>query len=178
MGGIILKDPFKEEGLFTKSLLAQGKLGYIRGETRPKVNCILCEIVKKNPDIPQHVVWEDEKCMIIMNLYPYNPGQVMVFPKLHYERFYELPQELILQIFNLIQKVERAQELAFKCVGWNIGVNDGDCSGQSIKHLHVHVVPRFTSEVGFLDIIAKTRAVPMQIDFAFHQMRDTFLKMT
>ncbi len=170
-------DPLKDESLFPKSILAQGKLGYIRGDTKPKVDCILCEIVKGNPNIPRHVVWEDETCMVMMNLYPYNPGQAMILPKAHFERFHLLPKDLMQQIFTLVQKVERAQEIAFKCVGWNIGVNDGDCSGQSIKHLHVHVVPRFASEVGFLDIIAKTRTVPMQIDYAFQQLREAFLKL-
>ncbi len=173
-----MADPLKDESLFPKTILAQGKLGYIRGETKPKVDCILCEIVRGNPSIPRHVVWEDETCMVMMNLYPYNPGQVMVLPKAHFERFHALPQELIVKIFSLVQKAERAQEIAFKCVGWNIGVNDGDCSGQSIKHLHVHCVPRFTSEMGFLDIIAQTRTVPMQIDYAFQQMRDAFLKLS
>jgi len=115
--------------------------------------------------------------MIMMNLYPYNPGQALVLPKTHFEQFHTLPSEIITKIFVLVQKVERAQESAFNCVGWNIGINDGDYSGQSIKHLHVHVVPRYASEVGFLDIIARTRTVPIQIDYAFQQLRDAFLNL-
>ncbi len=171
-------DPLKDENLFQKSILAQGKLGYVRGEAKPMVDCILCEIIKGNPSIPRHVVWEDEACIIMLNLYPYNPGHAMVLPKTHIERLHLLPSDLLLHLFTLVQKIERAQEIAFKCVGWNIGVNDGDCSGQSIKHLHVHVVPRFASEVGFLDIIGKTRTVAMQIDYAFQQLRDAFLKLS
>ncbi len=170
-------DPLKDESLFPKSILAHGKLGYVRGDAKPKVDCILCEIVKGNPNIPQHIVWEDDKCMVMLNLYPYNPGHAMVLPKAHFERFHALPKDLILHLFNLVQKVEQAQEMAFKCVGWNIGVNDGDCSGQSIKHLHVHIVPRFASEIGFLDIIGKTRTVAMQIDQALQQLREAFLKL-
>ncbi len=172
-----MSDPLKDENLFPKSILAQGKLGYVRGENKPKVECILCEIVKANPQIPRHVIWEDDKCIVMLNLYPYNPGHAMVLPKAHYERFHALPSDLVQQIFTLVQKVERAQEIAFKCVGWNIGINDGDCSGQSIKHVHVHVVPRFASELGYLDIIGKTRSLVMQIDYALQQLRDAFLKL-
>ena len=173
------KDEFyaKNKGnLFSHNLIAQGKLKYIQGD-RPAVDCILCAVFERTPGVYAGVVWEDENLGIIMNPYPYNPGHVMAVPKVHYERFYALPVELITSLFTVVQKVQQAQEIAFHCVGHNVGINDGEFSGQSIKHVHVHVVPRFQSELGYIDIIGKTRVIPLQLDQAFEILKETFASL-
>jgi len=167
-------DPEKDNNLFTENLISLGKLKYVQGTARPNVDCILCSIFERDPAVVSPVVWEDDQMMVVMNLYPYNPGHCMVVPRTHFERLYDLPADLVSYLFTIVQKVQRAQEIAFKCVGWNVGINDGDCSGQSIKHVHVQVVPRFKSELGFIDIIGKTRVMPIQLDQAMEMLKEAY----
>ncbi|MHA1890040.1 MAG: HIT domain-containing protein, partial [Promethearchaeota archaeon] len=60
------------------------------------------------------------------------------------------------------------------CNSFNVGFNEGEFSGQSIRHLHVHVVPRFKSELGFIDITGRTRAVIYRIEDVFKMLKDEF----
>ncbi|MHA1340311.1 MAG: HIT family protein [Promethearchaeota archaeon] len=149
----------EEESLFKKYLQAQNKLDYVQGTKRPKVNCILCEIVKGSDKVENLKIYQDNLAFICLNLYPYNPGHLMICPVRHITDFRELTDEEILHIMNLIKKCEDMLAEIYNPTGFNIGLNQGSFSGASIAHLHFHLLPRFKSELGYIDIIGKTRVV-------------------
>lgn len=139
-------------------LFSTNKLKYALGE-RPKVDCILCEVLKQNPDVPNLLIHESGYAAVSVNLYPYNPGHLIVFPKRHVLKLQELTDEEALDIHKLTSKAITIITKAWRTEGFNLGYNIGKHSGGSIPHIHQHIVPRFPNEAGYLDVLANTRIV-------------------
>jgi ATP adenylyltransferase len=142
--------------IFNSWLRALGKLNYVQGKDRPNVECILCALRDNNKDIPSLKVYEDELIFICLNLYPYNPAHAMVVPNRHITRFIELTKDETIRINRAIQGYQLLLDELYNPKGYNIGMNEGN-AGASIPHLHFHVVPRYGSELGFIDIVGQTR---------------------
>lgn len=133
------------------------KLKYIKGNERPDVDCILCSIVKEDPKVKILEILRTDYFIISANLYPYNPGHIMIFPIKHIENITEFNTEEILELHNLqILSMKKIKEI-YGAFGFNIGYNIGLVSGASIAHLHLHIVPRYPKETGFMDIIGGAR---------------------
>lgn len=145
--------------MFEKWLQALGKLDYVQGKDRPKVDCILCAVKNEDKQVTSIKVYQDDLIFICLNIYPYNPGHCMVVPNRHVLRFIELTRKEVKRIFRAIQGLQMLFDDLYSPKGYNIGFNEG-VAGASIPHIHCHIVPRYGSELGFIDIFAKTRVVP------------------
>jgi len=132
------------------------KIKYVKGD-KPNVDCILCAVRDRLPEIKSLEIFRSEKSIIIINLYPFNPGHLMIYPIRHIENFTDLMDEEALEIHQLTQKSLCILKKEFNPSGFNIGYNLGKGSGASISHIHQHIVPRFENEVGFLDVLAGSR---------------------
>lgn len=141
-----------------RNLFIPNKLDYCRGK-RPAVDCILCAVVRGETGVEDLRVWEDRQVAIALNLYPYNPGHLMVFPRRHIERYEEVSESLARAIHQATQRCIQVLEKLYQPAGYNIGWNQGKESGASIAHLHQHVVPRYRSETGFMDLLGETRII-------------------
>ena len=137
-----------------------GKLEYVQGKSRPEVECILCSIKKDDEKVVSLKIYEDEICFVVLNLYPFNPGHLMCVPNRHITKFIELTKKELLHLNRTIQGLQLLLDKLYAPKGYNIGINQGIFAGGSIQHLHIHVVPRFGTELGFIDIIGKTRVLP------------------
>lgn len=126
---------------------------------KPSVDCILCAIRDSNPLVKNLNVYTTDKFIIAVNLFPFNPGHVMIFPKRHICNIKELTNTEALEMHSLLVKTIGFIDEEFNPSGYNIGYNLGDGSGASIPHLHQHIVPRYSNEVGFLDVLSGTRVV-------------------
>ena len=142
---------------FDRQLFIPSKKGYVKGENRPKVDCILCEVCKNNPEVDNLLIWKNEIVAASVNLYPYTSGHIFIFPVRHVTETSQLNDEEVMQMHRLqVFSVEVLKEL-YKPGGFNIGYNVGYSSGASIEHLHQHIVPRYSRELGFVDIISGTK---------------------
>ncbi|MCB1141078.1 MAG: HIT domain-containing protein [Leptospiraceae bacterium] len=141
-----------------KNLFSINKIHYARGD-RPAVDCILCGVTGKDSRVDNLSIAETELSIISVNLYPYNPGHLIIFPKRHLLSITEVTEEEILDIHKLTVKAVNLLSAAWKTTGFNVGYNIGKNSGGSIPHIHQHIVPRFPNEVGFLDVFCNTRIV-------------------
>ncbi|MCB1193871.1 MAG: HIT domain-containing protein [Leptospiraceae bacterium] len=141
-----------------KNLFSIDKLGYARGD-RPKVRCILCGVAEKNPDVPNLSIAETDLSIVSVNLFPYNPGHLIIFPKRHILRLQEATDEEMMDIHRLSVKAITILTNEWRTEGFNLGYNIGKNSGGSIPHIHQHLLPRFPNEAGFLDVFADTRIV-------------------
>ena len=148
----------KEGSLFSNHLQAIGKLDYAKGK-RPKVDCILCAIRENDERVTSLKIYQDDILFVSLNLYPYNPGHLMVVPNKHVENFEDLTREERNHLFNVILATQQLLRDELTPTGFNVGYNQGEFSGASIKHIHAHVVPRYPSELGFMDIIGKTKVI-------------------
>lgn len=107
-------------------------------------NCIFCKILAG--EIPSTAVYEDDDFKAILDVNPAARGHVIILPKNHAANIYELPDEDALKIMVVAKKIATAIEKAYHCDGVNILQNNGEAAGQTVFHLHVHVIPRFKGD--------------------------------
>ena len=141
-----------------KNLFSVNKLKYAKGD-RPKVDCSLCGVKDNDPNVPNLIIVSTELSVLSVNLFPYNPGHLIVFPKRHLLNYEDIQEEEILDMHKLTTKSVKLVSDKWNVKGFNIGYNIGQNSGGSIPHIHQHIVPRCPNEVGFLDVFANTRVV-------------------
>ncbi len=134
------------------------KINYVKGD-KPSVECILCAIRDNNPLVKNLNVHTTENFIIAVNLFPFNPGHVMIFPRRHICNISELTESEAAEMHSLLVRTIRYIDEEFNPSGYNVGYNLGNGSGASIQHLHQHIVPRYTNEVGFLDVLSGTRVI-------------------
>ncbi len=155
---------------FRDYLAAPHKIAYIEGKERQLVPCILCAIIKGDKRIKTKIVYRNDKFMILLNMFPFNPGHVMVVPLRHVEKLTELDKEDLHEFFWMGAKTVNLVETAFSPVGVNMGLNIGAAAGASIEHLHLHVVPRYPRELGFMETTADTRTLVMDANMVYERL--------
>jgi len=133
------------------------KISYVRGK-HPE-GCILCLIRDRSPEVVDLSIWRDELFIVSVNLYPYNPGHLMIHPVRHVEDVRELAVEEERALSLLQRTMLDLLDKVYTPHGYNIGYNMGGAAGASIGHLHLHVIPRFPCETGIADLIAGKRVL-------------------
>ncbi len=128
------------------------------------MECILCALRDDDERVVSLKVYQDEVIFIVLNIYPYNIGHLMVCLNRHVMNFTELTKEEISHVFRSIQGLQLLLNDLYKPHGYNIGLNQGKNAGASIDHIHWHVVPRFPSELGYIDIVGNTRIAVEGLD--------------
>ena len=159
-----------------KHLFIPSKIDYVRGK-RPEVDCILCAILTHDKRVVDSIVFQTDLMAIALNLYPYNPGHLMIFPNRHIEDLTELSQEEVLEMHRLTILVVNILKELYHPQGFNIGYNLGESSGASIKHLHRHIVPRYKNELGFVDILAGSKIYVEDPSRVLTKLKEAFQKV-
>jgi ATP adenylyltransferase len=134
------------------------KLGYLREKLRPE-GCILCHVAAASPDVERLVVVETPLVIVSLNLYPYNPGHLIIFPRRHIVDIRALDMDERSEIDRLTRASLDALDSLMRPSGYNIGYNMGLAAGASIEHLHLHVIPRYEHEIGILELIGGSRGL-------------------
>lgn len=104
-------------------------------------NCIFCKIA--NGDIPAATIYEDEEFRVILDLGPASKGHALILPKNHFKDICEADAETAGKLFPLAAKIGTAMKKGLGADGFNVVQNNGSCAGQTVFHLHVHVIPRY-----------------------------------
>lgn len=99
-----------------------------------------------NGEIPSTKIYEDDKCIAILDINPMNKGYTLVIPIEEHETILDCPEDLMGHLMNIANKVAQKQMKVLGSEGFNILINNKPASGQEIPHLHVHVVPRYASD--------------------------------
>lgn len=109
-----------------------------------KDNCVFCKII--DGQIPSTTVYEDADFKAILDISPANKGHIIVLAKEHVENIFELKEELAAKVFPVVSKLATAVKKALNCDGINILQNNGTAAGQTVFHLHVHIIPRYEGD--------------------------------
>jgi ATP adenylyltransferase len=133
------------------------KLGYVKG-ARPG-GCILCLVAAGSAEVENLVVHESPSFLVSLNLYPYNPGHLLIFPKRHAVDLRELTGGERSELDALTDLCLSTLDEAMKPAAYNIGYNMGRTAGASIEHLHLHIIPRYPGEIGIAELIAGSRVL-------------------
>jgi ATP adenylyltransferase len=147
---------------------------YLQGNG-PKVDgCIFCHAAA-NPeaDHSTYVLHRGRLAFIILNLYPYNNGHLMVVPFVHVESIEDLPPDDLGELMALSQAALGVLRRAYHPHGFNIGINIGNAAGAGVPgHVHLHVVPRWSGDNNFMSTLANTRVIPELIDETYERLRN------
>lgn len=121
--------------------------------------CILCHICAGNPEVEDLTVARTADFVCCVNMYPYNPGHVMIFPSTHIEDIRGLSPAAFsaLQVFQ--KSILDTLDALYHPTAYNIGCNMGLDAGASLKHLHIHIIPRYPHELGFADLLSGKKAL-------------------
>jgi ATP adenylyltransferase len=150
------------------------KLEYIKGRKKPQVDCILCALRDKHPDIVDLEIVQTELSMVCVNLYPYNSGHIMIFPQRHIADFRELRDAESMDIEMLTRASIDIMTKLYNPSGFNMGYNIGNFSGASITHLHRHIIPRYPNELGFIDIVGGAKIIVEEPNQTMERLKGAF----
>jgi len=138
---------------------------YIKRDEAADTGCALCHAHQTGDDARLLVLHRGEHCYVLMNLYPYNPGHLMVVPYEHTAGFDALPPPVAAELMHLAQVCTRALMAAMRPGGFNLGMNLGRTGGAGIdEHIHLHVVPRWNGDTNFMPLIGGVKLLPEGID--------------
>lgn len=107
-------------------------------------DCIFCKIAQG--EIPSKTLYEDEKFRVILDLGPAARGHALILPKEHAADIFELPEETAAAAFVLGKKMAGIMREKLKCDGLNLVQNNGETAGQTVRHFHLHVIPRYQDD--------------------------------
>jgi ATP adenylyltransferase len=143
------------------------RMAYIQGD-RPTDEagrgCPFCAAPGKS-DEEGLVVHRGEHCYVVMNLFPYNPGHLLICPYRHVSLYVELTDEETVEFTALTKSAVHAVQSASEPHGFNLGMNQGAVAGAGVAaHLHQHVVPRWAGDSNFLPIVGQTKALPVLLE--------------
>jgi ATP adenylyltransferase len=142
-------------------LWAPWRMAYIEIEAPPAGGCILCDKPKAADLRQELVLYRGETCFVIMNLFPYNNGHVMIAPYRHTADLVGLTSAEQVELMSLTRHCVRALGEAFRPEAFNIGMNLGKTAGAGIaEHLHMHVVPRWNGDTNFMPVLGDTKVLP------------------
>ncbi|MBO5642404.1 MAG: HIT family protein [Kiritimatiellae bacterium] len=108
-----------------------------------KNNCVFCAIAAG--EIPSFKVFEDENIFAFLDINPFSKGHVLVIPKEHSANLIETSDETLSSLMVAVKKVALGVKKALGCAGFNILQNNGEAAGQTVMHIHFHIVPRYSS---------------------------------
>lgn len=137
------------------------RMAYIAAGPEPLVEqCPFCAAPGKS-DEDGLIVHRGRTAYVLLNLFPYNSGHLLVCPYRHIGLYDEATPEETAEIAELTQTAMRVLRTVSRCEGFNIGMNQGQVAGAGVAaHLHQHIVPRWATDANFFPIIAKTKALP------------------
>ena len=136
--------------------------------------CVFCNVLEQ-ADPRGLVVWQGSSCFVVLNLYPYNSGHVMVVPRRHTGTLASLTSVELQELAVLTQRSEAALSSAYNPQGINVGVNIGRPAGAGVlDHVHVHLVPRWNGDTNFMTVTGDTRVLPESLADSARRLRPIF----
>ncbi|HEX7079349.1 MAG TPA: HIT domain-containing protein [Candidatus Eisenbacteria bacterium] len=158
-------------------LWAGWRMAYIaeatKGSSRKtKSPCLFCGMAKRRPGARNLLLSVTPQALVMLNLYPYNIGHVMVAPRRHRASPADLTAEEAVEITRWLGRVERALRREYRPHGFNMGVNLGRTAGAGVLgHLHWHVVPRWNGDTNFMPVLGDTKVLPEPLAKTYRRLK-------
>lgn len=127
------------------------KMGYLRKPANS--GCVLCQVRDGTDSVERLVIHASERIIASVNLYPYNPGHLILFPARHILDIREMDAHEVQEMEQEVRLCLDVLDRVYKPAGYNIGYNMGRPAGASIDHLHLHIIPRYKNELGIAELL-------------------------
>jgi ATP adenylyltransferase len=162
-------------GVANYRIWAPWRLPYVRDASKDTEECIFCAKPAEDDDRANLIVHRGEHCFVILNLFPYTNGHLMVAPYEHLSTLPELDLETVAEMMALAQRAMTALEETYSPQGYNVGFNQGRVAGAGFEHhIHMHVVPRWGGDTNFMPVIADTKVMPQTLEESYAALRGAF----
>ena len=155
-----------------ESLHAPWRIGYILAPKPESGESLFADIARSSDDEANLVIARDRNCYVLLNRYPYNGGHLMVVPYRETPDLNGLTDEELTDLWKLVRRSTNALQKVMKPDGFNIGINLGKVAGAGIvRHLHVHIVPRWLGDTNFMPVLGNTSVLPQALTELAAQLR-------
>ena len=142
--------------------------------SKTETGCVFCSAPRLS-DSESLVVYSGTTCFVVLNLYPYNNGHLMVVPHRHVGTLSELTADELQELALLTQRCEIALTEAYQPHGLNVGINLGKPAGAGVlDHVHVHLVPRWNGDTNFMTVVGEVRVLPEDLQESARRLRPIF----
>jgi ATP adenylyltransferase len=150
------------------------RYAYIASGDRQE-GCVFCRIAQESEDRENYLVHRSRLNFVILNLFPYTSGHLMIVPYEHQASLASVKEATTTEMIELAKRAQIALEQEYHPDGFNIGMNLGHSAGAGIAdHLHLHVVPRWQGDANFVSIIGETRVLPEDLATTFSKLKKHF----
>jgi ATP adenylyltransferase len=147
---------------------------YIASLKNPS-RCVFCLETSGEYDERDFVVFRGRLSFVILNIFPYTTGHLLVAPYTHTADFQQSSPEESAEMLELVKRCQFALQQTYQPDGFNVGMNLGRCAGAGVEHhLHMHVVPRCIGDSNFMSIVGETRVLPESLETTFSKLRPHF----
>jgi ATP adenylyltransferase len=137
--------------------------------------CIFCEKAASEADEQNYVVFRARLNFILLNIFPYNNGHLMIAPYEHVATLEEAAEETLLEMMSLSRLAEKHLRAVYQPKGLNLGMNLGQCAGAGVAgHIHMHVLPRWPGDVSFMTTVGETRVLPEDLRKTWEKLSRAF----
>jgi len=137
----------------------------------PSQACIFCAKSASSDDRANYVILRAQHNFVLLNLYPYTTGHLMIAPYEHVATLSEAHPETLVEMMRLTQRTEQALRQVYKPDGINIGMNLGESAGAGVVgHIHMHVLPRWVGDASFMTSVAETRVLPEVLETTYDRL--------
>jgi len=148
------------------------RMAYLQGEGNPETGgCIFCDKLKGDDDsgFILHRGWH---AFVMLNLYPYNNGHLLIAPYAHEPSIEPLDAATLGEMMALSQRGLRALGAAYQPLAFNLGINIGAAAGAGVAdHVHLHVVPRWAGDTNYMAAVAETRIIPEWVGQTYERLK-------
>jgi ATP adenylyltransferase len=154
-----------------ENLWAPWRMAYIAPKT-PQQGCIFCIFPSDENDAEHYILHRGERCFMMLNLYPYNNGHLMVVPYQHVGTIEKLDAATLAELMGQAQLALKALHQTMKPDGFNMGINEGKVAGAGFAdHVHLHVVPRWEGDTNFMPVLADVKVMPEHLETVYKQLK-------
>jgi ATP adenylyltransferase len=161
-----------------RQLWAPWRMTYLE-ESDSEPGCLFCRIAESGDDERHHVVYRGSRCYVMLNLYPYNSGHLMVIPFQHTGELTRIDPDTGADLLAVGQLSVRALQEAMQPQGFNLGINQGEVAGAGIAdHIHLHVVPRWGGDTNFMPVLADVKVMPELLEATAAKLRPIFASLS
>jgi len=138
--------------------------------------CVFCRIAANpNQDATNFVLHRGAHAFVVLNLYPYITGHLMIVPYLHTSEFDAVAKEITDEMMDLAKRGQTALREAYSPSGFNLGMNLGLAAGAGIAdHLHIHLLPRWAGDTNFMTTVGEARVLPEALEITYKKLRPKF----
>ncbi len=157
----------------TWTLWAPWRMAYIEGARGD--GCLFCDKPREADDRKNLILHRGPLTYVVMNLFPYANGHLMIVPYRHCAHLGQLSPEESLEVMQSAQRCTQVLQHAFRAEGFNIGFNLGKVAGAGIaEHVHLHVVPRWLGDTNFMAVLADIRVMPEYLEASYEKLHPFF----